>query len=390
MSNLSFSNATRINVGNINRGVYTPPYDGQATFNRVIHTYGNNPQDNVYSIDTVKFLRALNQDRLNKLLNITLITRPDQYGDTAAAMWDVIFNTAKSLGLNACIFLADKDYRPITTHRVVVAAQYLNYSLPITRLHLNKIRVGDMIGIGMVDISSNTQYILLYRIDEECFVSKSLTSGSITMSAINCQLHHAVTIDTLAAASCVNVDDFVYDSETMGPFVEHISNVLDDMPSAFPWKPHFLPVVPDKFDVSSIIEHLKTVDVVEAAYVDFENTCRAAYQAAKMQHMMRPKDPEAAGDRRKSRNKTKAPAHVMYKLPIVHVYKDATYLIALIDIDFNDNYKGFKIPLSDIPNEGISETYLVGADLVDIDITNIPSVVALDSETWFRYLSVNF
>lgn len=392
MSDLSFALAgkkTTLVTNNVQNQRIDLPYDDKLNFNRVISRPEGAPADIIYSINPNAILRKLTRDELGALVNITLGCRPTRNG---VGMWDTLFNLVSREALTGCVFLAKADYTPVGQDRVVVASQFLNFSMAVTRVHLNRVETGDKIGIGIYDVQSHLSYVLLYDVTGNCMVSSPDSTSNeegrpIMIPAINCRLEQLYRVGANGEADVVDVEEREDNSVATAPFIQHIVDAVSHVPSAFPWKPHFLPQSVKAFDrealETDILARLETAD--EASYDVFEEACRGLYEAARAR---KPSRTRRDGQRR--------PKNQGPKIPIIQV---ASLSSGSVLVQFPDNNgtagKTYRFDKDSVGRAAVTERFLLNQDLDGKDLSEVSNILVLSEDKFgpngiVRYLTVNY
>lgn len=383
------------------------PFDPSLRFNRVVRPNEDDPSAVIYSIDPSSMLSRIEEDDLDALTSITLICKPARRG---VSMWDTLFNTANRESISACVLAARHDYQPLGQERIVTAQPFLNFSMPVSRVHLNRVDVGDTVGVGIYDIAKQVTYVLLYRIESTCVVPMPSVRGKPLMSkegrpavtpGVNCTLDHIIRVHSDGEANMLDMSSVVYDEEKAKPFVEHIANAVYDIPVAFPFKPHFTPADTAGFERSKIENRIGRAipTAKECRYEDFEAQCRQVYQNARETNTENHRS-QNQGDRRApaSREKPLPRRNDVQKVspPWIEVATLGDYFVVLFDGRSRAEYPVMKFHKNTIGKEAITETFLSNNDLHGVDLGECPKIMLLRKNEAFgddgfvRYLQMNF
>lgn len=399
MTNYSFDNAQSIDleVQSPNYTVLDVAVDPECNFNAIIKKNDSDPYGIIYSIDPQKMLRFINNGKLNRLSQITLITRTARQGD-GMAMWDVLFNKLSHEGLTACIMLADKDYLPTSMDRVITPSQFLNYSFPVSRIHLNQIEEGDKIGIGIFDVRSKLTYVLFYSIMNKCGVSKNVEtknySGPVSLTGVNCQLENILKLNQDGKGSNINIGDHVFDRVKGKEFTNWIFSSVNDITEAYPWKPHLLPSyweIGERADVMATIEEMKKV-ATPVRYEEFEAMCRKLYRLTSAEETSRVAELKKTETKAERINRLKS----MPRLPVVWILSLDDIIIAAVPEKIDGNSIVVSFQKSSMGHSAVVERYLSGKDLLDPDQEKDLSLLLLESPedsnniNFYRELTVNY
>lgn len=316
MSNLSFSNSRRVTVALPSTRQVDAAFDPKLTYNQAVQNFSDKPDSIIYSIDPKEIVKTLEADRLDDLVSITLgcQLRRDQ-----AAVWDTVFHLTRRDNLNAVIFSAGKDHRPLYASKIHSSSEFLNRDRPITRSHENLVEKGDKIGIAIYNQETQSTYVLLYTVMGHCMTQhlgmEEGTKRSKT-SAINLKLDHAYNIGDDNTGVRSDVEDDVLPTANAEAFVEHLAESVHTVRAAYPWKPHFIPQLNWTFDRSRIEELLSpaVASAKTSTFEAFEEQCRAAYNAIRQR---RAEDVEER--RRLPKEEQGNTPRQTYKLPEVEI-----------------------------------------------------------------------
>lgn len=372
------------------------PYDSTLRFNRIVERKDNDPTATIYSIDPNAFLKALEHDRLPELFKITLAARPARNG---VGIWDTLFNSAPNQGMTGCILLANNDYQPIGQNRVVITSKFLNFSMRVSRVALNQVETGDRIGIAINDIAKGLIYILLYVIEDVCTIpspEKDDEDRPSLLSAVNVKMEHALRVNYDGSNTLVNMEEgTVYDQDKAQVFVQWLINVVGDVPSSYPFKPHFLPVNLPAVKRTELEARLQE-DVARAtpiSYQDIEALSREAYQRAKPLKTNNPqKGNQQNGNTRRRPAARPRPGN---ELPIVEVVTTSEYVYLKLDDKSNPDNQIYRLDRHDVLDQSVTETFLNNKDLANVLISESNRVFELSDAvfgegSYLRYFTLNF
>lgn len=363
------------------------PFDKDFNFNKVVRTNQDDPSGNIYSIDPNKILKLVSNDDLSSLAKITLLCRPDLRGGSGVAMWDTLFNQIQRYNLTACVMIAKPDYSPVQMNRVIMSSVYLDYNKPVSRIHLNKVMINDIIAIGLYDNHTHDSFVLLYDVRSICSVvgpENLKNDNRCTIPAVNCEMSHAIKVSANGDGTVLNMRDDDYDEVNAKPFVEWVLSSVNDISKAYPWKPHFLPHVSHEYPIDVIEDTLFTSldkcnnsDVFTSTmgtYDDFEDYCRIAYAAAKDKRV--PPPPQVDNNsRNQGRNKRRN--RVPELTPLIELYTLDDYYLGVVHIDMDDDVRTVCFHKSTMGNNEVSEFYMSGKDLLNVDILEVSSIMLL-------------
>ena len=362
------------------------PYDSTLRFNKIVSSRDSDPSSFIYSIDPSAFLKVLESDQLKDIITITLAGCPVR--NNGVGLWDTLFDSSVKHSMSACVLTAQKDYTPIPQNRTVVASQFLNFSMPVSRVHLSEIVVGDKIGIAINDLTQQLTYILLYTVDERCSVTSTVRNDEGRTSlipAINLRMEHAIRMDYEGSATVVDIDEDHPMDPLAVPFMTWLADTAYDVSQSYPWKPHFIPSIPESFNRELIEERLEkeAPQAKEVSYSDFEQACRNLYQSFKQQ---RPAAPVAA----RRRPKAKTRGDVRIPLPRMEVITFANSFRVKLE---NDEIYAFS--KESLGYQNVSETFLMNKDLENIVIEESPKVLILSpskfgENAYLRYFTLSF
>ena len=369
------------------------PYDNTLALNRMISN--KDPNNIIYSVDMVKVLKSLGDDDLTDLLHVSLAGRIHHQNPGNVTMWDVLFNMQ---GLTGCVLLTDSEYKPIDPNRVLTATPYLDFGMKVSRIHLNKVKMGDNIIVGVYDREKNDAYILIYRTKDTCNVAKYdtvIVDRVDIIPTVNCDLIHVVRMKNDCDVETATMTDDTFDNEKIVPVIESVFDTLLDIENGYPWKPHFQRYSPDRYNKTQIESDLNQIlqNVDIGSYDDFEDYCRRAYNLAKVKYKNTPRV-SSPPITRSITGRTKRAPKTPIVLPIVEVYSIGEYIIGCVDIEAKGVFSTVKFHRDTIGNKGPSEPYLLGNDLIMRKIIDDTSVMLLDVSygkySTFRYFTLNF
>jgi hypothetical protein len=274
---------------------------------------------------------------------------------------------------------------------------FLNYDKPTARIHLNRIKVGDVIGIGLYQMQTQKAYVLIYDITGQCIINTAdpkSQAEKIDLPGVNCQMKFAITIerDGSATVQARTTEDY-YDQDKIGPFVQRLVSSVHDITEGYPWKPHFLPMTPSSYDKDGLENFITEVhgSLELGRYEDFEEACRQAYKHAKINFENEPPVVKPV-EKVKGKNRTNPSREL---LPVATVYDLGDHYVGSIYIHGEES-KTVAFRKTTIGSSEPVEYYLTGKDLEGKDILEIPSIMALSpgivdyDRAHVRFLTVNF
>jgi hypothetical protein len=369
-------------------------YDSNLTFNRIIEQKQNDAQSIVYSIDSKAMLEELRKENLDALYKITLACRQSRAGNSA---WDVLFNEVQLRGNAACIFFTRHDYSPIPQDRIIYASNFLNFSMPITRSHLNHVITGDRFGISINDVTTGNVYVLLYLVEEFGTTIKigHPDEPGLLIPGMNVKLEHALLLNHEGELIISSMEEGAeFNEEKAKPFVEWLIDTVDDIGEGFPWKPHFLPFIPRSYKRSLLEDRLLSQKevAVDVSFDEFEEVCRSAYRRVRdSRRNSAPRlRPGARNDQRPHQdNKVDA------KPPVVEIftYNGDYYAHFALGCPTNDTM--YRIPQDSLGKKVSVETFFSNKDLENILIEESSKVLVLSpdrfgDQSYYRLFSLSF
>lgn len=399
MNAISFSNAQKTSVATNFFGSTTiSPFDNNLTFDRVIQEKRDRNNPRIHSINSNAILRKLMRDELDSLLKITLVCNSTLDG---LVMWDTLFNQTIQTGMMSCVFLADTDFSPIPQKQVVRDSSFLNYAMAHTRLALNRIYVGNKVGIGIYDVASKTVYTLLYEIMSECMVQVGNCADELGQSplshAINLELLQICRLNTDGEGDRIDVREDLETTEVQEAFVGCLVNSAMDIMNAWSWKPHFLPEKVSSWDrltIESLVEvEAENTDVSD--YDDFEEACRNVYNMGRKLRINRERDtPAPANGKKGSGNNNNTPRPLTPVIKVTTIAGNEMLVVKLFDRN-SQAEQTFKFSKDSLGKSAFAERFLLNKDLEVADISDVSGVMVLSSDrfgtnSFVRYLTVNF
>lgn len=393
MQDRSFSSGRPV-LFDLNRPFNVKPYDSSLSFNRIVDAgKPTDPTSAIYSIDATKILKLLEVDNIDQLFKITLACRPTRNG---VGMWDTLFNSANRQAMNACVFAASNNFKPLPQHRVAVVSQHLNYSMLVSRIQLNQLFVGDRVGISINDISKGLVYILLYTIDDVVNVSSPSTSESdrsYMIPGVNLTMDHALRIDNDGNVTVVDMqEDKEFDNTSTTPFVQWLADTVYNIVDAYPWKPHFLPYIANSLDREVIETRLikEKETAKEITYANFLELCQDVYRKSKGRVVT-----SGNNIRKRPGAKDTGAPRKQIKLPVVEVATvGGTYYAKFDHVDDRSGIT-YAIPINDLKQYEVTETFLTNEDLIGVNVIESSKLMALSpvpfgENSYLRYFTLNF
>lgn len=388
MPGISFADAQKIKIGNVPTiKMMDVPFNSNLMFNRIIHTGTGRAKEPIRSVNSASILRNLENDKISTLLKISLACSMHKEGLT---MWDVLFNLTDRCGFNSCVFVADKEFNPLPRNRVLSSSHFMNYAYPNVRLHLNKIEVGDKIGIGIFNATKRTTYVLIYDTVGTCLARDpdvAKNKDYKVIHAMNCQLEKIYRFDKNGNGDLITLIE--NDDGDPKHFVERIFNAAMDIENAYSWKPHFLPESVLGWDREGLESNLTTLmeSTLPSSYEDFEDACRDAYNNGRaLRH--------AALDESKDSADRKSTKKVLTPLVQVATLGNGTVIASLLDRNTNE-MQSFRFPLETVGKSSATEKFLLNQDIESWMLGESTDILVL-SENLFgkdsivRFLNVNF
>ncbi len=385
MSNISFSQSKPTTINKTTSVSLADPYDKNLSLTKVINHREDRPDETIRSINPQLILRYINEENFEKLTKITLPCKPVR---STLGLWDVMYNLVNIEGLMSCIFLADKNCAAIAHSRVVYYSQFLDFSMPTSRVHLNTVEVGDHIGIGICDIRKRMTYALIYRIVDKTTATDFATEDGLVM-AINADLIQVYRVDNTGAADVIDVQETTVDPDNISIFVDWVVNASNDIPSAYPYKPHFIPVNMT-FDRKEIEQRVvKQLEEFEPITFDgFEDICRGLYRQVFLTK-------RKSSVRRDGKGKEKSKPTTLYPPVVEIVTKDNVHFYAKIDRKGNPGQCQYMFTKESIGNNAIREYFLINKDLEDKIAPGGPGLMMLSEDIFgpgatLRYFTINY
>lgn len=400
---VSFANAEAISVKTPDfiSASGDAPFDPKLQFNRVIQPAGGKNKFPTRSIDSGSILKKLSSDKIEDLRKITLAC---SYTRSDLMMWDAIVNLTHIAGITSCIFLADSDYNPIESSRTVSSSQFLNFELPGARLRLNKVRVGDKVGIGIYSSIRRTSYVLMYDVVGTCVAQdpehKNEERPSL-IHGVNVELIKAYRFNVNGEGDCLTLrkDDDTDVAHTLQTFVSYLVGTVMDITNAYPWKAHFVPVQVSAWDRQEIEGRVKAqyASVEKTSYDEFEAACNNMYNDLREDKIRSTpkKDRRFVGKGKKPEapvEKPKSPA-----VPMVEVItlNDTAEVLVKLHNPNDESTKFFRFDKISMVDSIITESFLANSDLEGENLVENTNVLSLDNsvfgeEALVRYFSVNF
>jgi hypothetical protein len=416
MTNPSFSNGRTDSftvATNTDPRRVAKPYDANFTYHRLAQAGGDRPKRDkpgknnnnaqqaprmpIYLIDPQALLRVLQEDNLPNLHKLTLLGSPGRNG--VHAMWDVLFNMTSRNGLSACIYTATDKFEPIPRSRVSYCSNFLDYSMSSSRIQLSQIESGDRIGIALNDVINGVTYILLSVIDGLTNVLNKDGTGEdrhALIPAVNITVEQILRIDDTGTMTVDMDPDNIHDHQNAAPFVQRLYDSVYDITEAYPWKPHFVTIIPQGgINVAEVNARIQDQfqNPTVVSYQQFEDLCRQAYQLA----YNFGRGSVAGGGIRKR------PAARNQQLPKIEVVTTNTKVYIAFEDNFNpltaagfDPMKTSVIELDkidDLSKIRIIEPHLCNADVNPafiLEDSTIFHVKYNDEKAVLRYFELNF
>lgn len=400
---VSFAQAEKTSVAapKVVQNTNDAPFDPNLNFNRIIQPAGGKNKFPTRSIDSTAILKKLGGDKIDELMKITLACT---YTRNDLMMWDAVANLVNSVGMTSCIFLASNDYNPIPSNRTVSSAPFLNFDLPGARLRLNKISVGDKVGIGIYNSLKRTSFVLLYEVMGTCVTQdpdERKEERPTLIHGINCELLKVYRLNENGEGDCLTIrkDDDTDVAHTLQTFVGYLLGTVMDITNAYPWKGHFVPTKVGAWDRDVIEARLKTEysKVESSSYDSFEEACRDMYNGIRREKI----DGAPRRDRRfPIKNKRPEIQVDRPKNPEVPVVEAVTLndsdqvLIKLLNPN-NGSESLFRFDKISMVDSIVTETFLSNADIEGTNLIDNSDILLLNSEVFgeeaiVRYFSVNF
>jgi len=403
MSAISFADAQKTFVVTPKVSTETEaPFDPRLNYNRIIQPAGGMNKFPTRSIDAGSILKKLEGDKISHLRKITLAC---SYTRTGLMMWDAHTNLMNIAGWTSCIFLADKDFNPVPRERTVSSSQFLNYEHAGARLRLNRVDIGDKIGIGIYNSVRRTSYILIYEVKSNTVAQD--TNGAkgdrpMLIHGVNCELLQVYRFNEKGDGDRIDIGDIssLEDvSHTLQSFVGYLVNTVMDILNSYPWKAHFIPVNVNAWDRDAIEARISSeyTDVELGDYDAFEAACRSVYNEARAIKIASLRNKERAHGNKNKNTETTTERPKAPLVPTVEVItlNDTGMILAKLRDENNDNVYLFRFPKDSIADACVTETFLTNADLEGTLITenanvlNVTESVFGESAT-VRYFTANF
>ena len=254
-------------------------FNQKLPFNKIIQKKDNNTAaDIIHSIDPLEILKVLRSGNFEPLFKISLIAN---YIQSRVGYWDVLFNSTPDCALSACVFSAQEDFSPIPHRRIRGTSKFLNFKLPVSRVHICDLREGDKLGIGINDHTSRLTYVLIYEISSLSSTSSPTNNNPdvpVMVPVLNVRLGHVFCFNRDGEGDVYNMEeDIAFDSETGMAFVKAVNDAIHDIPSAYPWKPHFLSTRAEEHAAGDLAEIVS--QAVDVSFDVFDDMCRRVYSA---------------------------------------------------------------------------------------------------------------
>ena len=368
------------------------PYDSNSKFNLVVKSYDQDRNGDHYSIDAQAMLDAINSGKVGVLEKITLIARSvDSKGDTFA-IWDALLNYSSFRGYTGCIFHAKNDGSPKSINEVAMKQTFLDYTKAVSRIHLNRTRKGDRLVIGLSDKRKGMTYALVYTVKDSTQVKRSIVPGkqgtmatpllnalelktsetTLTLPAFNLDLNYILVVNPDGETELANYTDSDEVSQKILDLAGYAVDSADHIETAYPWKPHFLPVIPKSFDHKKI----ESVDLSEAqdiSYEEFESLVRDLYLQAMNEYRQAKRD-AMAGVRLRDDD----------FIPKIGIFKSETHFYASI------NGILYVVMIDEMGRDAVREIYLLGGDLGNQKPETRNDMIAYGEGGFFRFVTANF
>jgi hypothetical protein len=375
------------------------PYDPDFKLNKKLGGYENNPFTLVFSLDPAAILDILHKEDFASLSRLTL---RGAAAHGKPGLWDVLWNIARQQSFTACFLTATETFEAIPAKRVVTCSDFIDYSMWVSRLHLNQVQEGDRVGMAIRDAQNATIFMLVYRIDgaDSALIEDATgVNRPSLVPAVNLKLEHAFrympsTGDQVGLA----MDDAEeFDPERLTRFVQHLFDAVNDIPKSFSWKPHFPPIKGStqfgRRKMEGRLKHQRT-EAVEVDYPAFVAMCHALYRQAKMQYDQKrksqPKRTEG-GDQRKGKPKVEPT-----RPPMIEVASFGDEILVTFPSGFIIEHPYVRVRKDTIPETAqLIESHLLNKDITNWDDIDTSSLMVLSEETFgpqatVRYLTVNF
>lgn len=400
MPNLGFSSGKITTLAAAMPVQNSRPYDVEAKFNRVVERKNDDPSNTVYSIDAKAILKALDQEELSPLY---LMTLKGKYVRSGVGIWDTLFNEATQSSLTACILAANKNFGAIPPGRTSYTMQFLNYSMPTSRIHLNQMEAGDRLGIAIDDMMNNLVYVLLYVVDSSCTINSDelgKDGRAALIPSINIRMEHAIRIDSNLEGqegnmTVVNMeDDNELNSEQALPFVKRLISNVYNVRDGYSWKPHFTVAQTKSIDYKKLTQRLSETihsDSLERmSYDDFETLCSQLYNSA------REKKRNLARNNKKPGNQDKSDRSApRVSIPMIEVVTLQDRFVASLPSYGSNPSRVVSIDKDDAEENATIETSLLNIDLKGSIVEEVSFVYGLPEDSFgpnahVRYFFVNF
>jgi hypothetical protein len=319
-------------------------------------------------------------------------------------MWDAVANLTNSVGMTSCIFLASNDYNPINSYRTVSSAPFLNFDLPGARLRLNKVNVGDKVGVGIYNCLKRISFVLIYEVMGTCVTQdpeERRDDRPTLIHGVNCELLKVYRLNENGEGDCLTVrkDDDTDVAHTLQTFVGYVLGTVMDITNAYPWRGHFIPTKVTEWNAEVIEQRIKTEyeGIEDSDYDVFEETCRDMYNSIRRNKI----DSAPKRDRRfpvkGKRMETQDERPKNPDLPVVEVItlnESNRILVKLFNPNDNTE-KLFSFDKLSMIDAVVTETFLANADLEGASLIDNNNILLLNKDVFgeeavLRYFSVNF
>jgi hypothetical protein len=147
------------------------PYSEKLKYTKIVREKAGGPRRKPfcqYDLDLIAIIEALRADDADDILTVTLPTQ-DMRGQ--ATLWDTFTNARTKKGVYGSVSVLSDKLKPVEGSDVVEQSDFTTSGNFNTSVALNKVFIGRWVVASMVDIRSNTTYVLFYRIASFCRVS---------------------------------------------------------------------------------------------------------------------------------------------------------------------------------------------------------------------------
>lgn len=405
MSAISFADAQKT-VATVSAKVNdttATAFDPSLKYNRVIQPAGGKNKFPTRSIDSGELLKQLDKENIDKVKRITLAC---SYNRDGLLMWDAHTNLMSIAGTASCIFLANSDFSPVGLERTVSSSQFLNYNLPGARLRLNKVLIGDKVGIGIYNRVKRTSFILIYEVKSNCVVQDTKDNRDerpTLIHGINCELLQVYRFNERGEGDLVSLQGIDEDHDhTLQAFVSYLLNTVMDITNSYPWKAHFLPVNVKAWNRDELETRLGSefTDVELTDYDTFEHACRSVYNEARASKIAALKRTDRRINTRGNKKQTEAAPVEKPKNPSVPVVEittlnDSGIILARLVDENTGSVELFKFEKNSMADVCVTESFLTNADIEGANLVENTNVLELTTTVFnepavTRYFTANF